>query len=103
MTVVDSAAAWTVGTVVAEVRRQRLQGCRSGGWRAAGCELRCRGALAWRALGDAVWGLFLAAVVLQAEEDCDQDEHHDEERLVVAAALLIGVFELCQKRLPILY
>jgi hypothetical protein len=44
----------------------------------------------------------LGAEVLQTEEDGDHDEHHDDERLVVAAALLIGVFELCQKRLPIL-
>ena len=47
-------------------------------------------------------GVVLGAEVLQAKEDGDQNEHHDEERFVVAAALLIGVFELCQKRLPIL-
>jgi hypothetical protein len=44
----------------------------------------------------------LRAEVLQANEDGNKDEHHDEERLVVTAALLIWVFELCQKGLPIL-
>jgi len=46
--------------------------------------------------------IVLSAEVLQAKEDRNEDEHHDEERFIVAAALLIGVFELCQKRLPIL-
>jgi hypothetical protein len=48
-------------------------------------------------------GIIPGAEVLQTKEDSDKDEHHDEKRLVVAAALLIGVFELCQKGLPILY
>jgi hypothetical protein len=45
----------------------------------------------------------LRAKILEAKEDGDQDEHHNEKGLVVAAALLIWVFELCQKLLPILY
>ena len=45
----------------------------------------------------------LRAKILQANEDGDHDDHHDDQRLVVAATLLIGVSELCQKGLPILY
>jgi hypothetical protein len=44
----------------------------------------------------------LRAKVLQAKEDGDHNKHHDNERSIVAAALLIGVFKLCQKELPIL-
>jgi hypothetical protein len=55
-----------------------------------------------RVRGDCL-GVRFGAEVLQAEEDRNEDQHHDEKRLVVAAALLIWVFELCQKGLPILY
>jgi hypothetical protein len=68
-----------------------------------GRRLRCgRGRGALGRIGGRCLGVSFGTEVLKAKEDGDQDEHHDEERLVVAAALLIGVFKLCQKGLPIL-
>ena len=86
----------------------RCRGCRlRGGLRSGwGGRLGCGGGTLGGA-GDGVGrdrlGVCFGAEVLQAEEYGDEDEHHDKERLVVAAALLIWVFKLCQKGLPILY